>query len=90
MNEQENKKVKLQFMVAPNFLKEHSYVEDPVLIKVVKPELIFLQGILGESGRKLVLAGANFIFERELAEELIEKGIAVKIENPKKLLEAFK
>jgi len=75
----EIKKVKLQFMVDPHFLKENSYVEDPVLVKVIEPEMIFLQGILGESGRKLVLAGANFIFERELAEKLINKGIAVKV-----------
>lgn len=76
--EESIKKVKLQFMVDPDFLKENSYVEDAVLVKVIKPELIFLTGILGESGKKLVLAGANFYFERSLAEQLVEKGIAVR------------
>ena len=74
-------KVKLQFMVDPQFLKDNAYVEDPILIKIVDPELIFLEGILGESGRKLVLAGANFLFERKLAERLISMGIACAVED---------
>ena len=77
-------KVKLQFMVDPDFLKDNAYIENPVRIKVIDPEAIFLTGILGESGRKLVLGGAHFIFERELAEKLIKKGIAVYVNKTKK------
>lgn len=76
----ETKKIKLQFMVDPDFLKENAYIEDPVLLKIIEPEMIFLTGILGESGKKLVLAGANFYFERELAEKLVEKNIAEKVD----------
>lgn len=72
-------KVRLQFMVDPKFLIDNTYIEDPILIKVIDPEMIFLTGILGESGKKLVLAGANFYFERELAKKLIAKGIAVEV-----------
>lgn len=69
-------KVKLDFMVDPNFLVEHTEVPDAMLIKIVDPEAIFLMGILGESGRKMILAGARFWFTRRLAEKLVNKGIA--------------
>jgi hypothetical protein len=55
------KKIELKFMVVP----------DAVRVKVVDPEAIFLLGILGESGRKLVEAGVEFYFEGQLAEKLI-------------------
>ena len=74
------KKVKLQFMVVPEQLAELAYVPDPVRIKVVDPEAIFLTGLLGESGRRLVKAGIEFYFERPLAMKLIEKGIAIEVE----------
>jgi len=67
-------------MVDPEWLKEHTYIEDPVRVKIVDPEAIFLTGILGESGREMCLAGFPFIFERKLAENLINKWIAEKIE----------
>jgi hypothetical protein len=73
-------KVKLQFMVVPELLSSLAEVVDPVRVKIIDPEAIFLMGILGESGRKLVEAGVEFYFERNLAEKLINKGIAVKIE----------
>lgn len=67
--------IRLKFMVDPDWLKEKTYIENPVRVVVTDPEAIFLSGILGESGRSMVLAGFPFYFEKELAEKLISKGI---------------
>lgn len=72
-------KIKLTFKVCPEFLKEKTYVYKPMKVIIIDPEAIFLTGILGESGRKMVLAGAPFYFTRRLAKKLIEKGIAKEI-----------
>jgi hypothetical protein len=72
-------KVELQFMVVPEELAKLAYVPDPVKVKIVDPEGIFLTGLLGESGRKLVKAGILFYFERPLAMTLIERGIAEEV-----------
>ena len=83
--------VELQFMVVPELLATLAYVPDPVRCKIVDAEAIFLTGILGESGRKLVKAGIEFYFTRPLAEKLISKGIAVESPNdPDERLEAAK
>ena len=71
-----NEKVKLEYMVVPEKLLELAYVEDPVKIKITDSKSIFLSGILGESGRKLVDAGIEFYFTRTLAQSLVEKKIA--------------
>jgi len=71
-------KVKLDFMVVPEFLMSHCCVVNPVKVKIVDPEAIFLTGLLGESGRKMVKAGIPFYFTRRLANKLIAKGIAQK------------
>lgn len=73
------KKVQLQFMVVPELLATKAEVPDPVRVAIVDPEAIFLTGLLGESGRKLVNAGIEFYFTRPLADRLIEKKIAVEI-----------
>lgn len=73
--------VELQFMVVPELLATLAYVPDPVRCKIIDAEAIFLTGILGESGRKLVKAGIEFYFTRPLAEKLISKGIAVESPN---------
>ena len=73
--------VELQFMVVPELLATLAYVPDPVRCKIIDAEAIFLIGILGESGRKLVKAGIEFYFTRPLAEKLISKGIAVESPN---------
>lgn len=72
------KKVNLKFMVDPDFLKDRALVPDAVRVIIIDPEAIFLTGILGESGRKLVKAGAPFYFTKRLAEKLINKNIARK------------
>lgn len=82
MNEQSNdSKICLDFMVVPESLRTLAYVPDPVRCKIVDPQAIFLTGILGESGKKLVEGGIEFIFTRSLAEKLIEKKIAVEVES---------
>lgn len=73
-------KVKLKFMVVPEKLKELAYVPNKVRVKIIDAEAIFLLGILGESGRELVNAGVEFYFEKKLAEKLIKKEIACKID----------
>ena len=73
--------VALDFMVVPELLATLAYVPDPVRCKVVDADAIFLTGILGESGRRLVRAGIEFYFTRSLAEKLIRAGIAVEAQN---------
>lgn len=70
-------KVILQFKVDPDYLRDHTIVEDPVKIKIIDTESIFITGILGESGRKMIAEGAPFIFTRLLAEKLIKHEVAV-------------
>ena len=65
-------------MVVPELLAAQAYVPDAVRCRIVDPEAIFLTGILGESGRKLVQAGIEFYFTQSLAKKLIAKRIAVK------------
>ena len=72
-------KVKLQFMICPDELVNKCYVPNKIRIKVIDPDAIFLTGILGESGRKMVKAGLEFYFEEKLAKKLIDNGIAKQI-----------
>jgi len=71
-------RIKLDFMIYPEELKR-CYVKEPVLIKVIDPESIFLTGILGESGRKMVKRGCRFYFTKKLADRLIKMGVARKV-----------
>jgi len=71
--------VELEFMVVPELLATLAYVPDAVRCRVIDPEAIFLTGLLGESGKKLVLAGIEFYFTKKLAEKLIDKGIAERV-----------
>lgn len=73
------KKVKLQFMVVPEQLQMLAYVPNKVRVKIIDPEAIFLTGLLGESGKRLVKAGVEFYFTKKLANKLIEKKIAIKV-----------
>ncbi len=75
------KKVKLQFMVVPELLATLAYVPDAVRVKIIDPQAIFLTGLLGESGKKLVKAGVEFYFTKKLANKLIEKKIAIKVKS---------
>jgi len=71
--------IKLDFRVCPKFLKDNTFIKDPVKVIIVDPQAIFLTGIMGESGRKMVSAGAPFYFTKRLANKLITKGIAKEI-----------
>jgi hypothetical protein len=85
-NKSRHKKVKLQFMVVPELLSELAYVPNAVRIKIIDPGSIFLTGLLGESGRKLVKAGIDFYFTSRIAENLIRNKVAIKVNpthNPK-------
>ena len=68
---------KLQFKVCPDYLRDCTEIDDPVRIVIVDAESIFITGILGESGRRMIADGAPFIFTRPLAEKLIAHGVAV-------------
>ena len=73
------KRIKLKFMVVPEELQRFGCVPNAVKVKIIDSDAIFLTGILGESGRKLVKAGVCFYFTRKLAEKLISKGIAEEV-----------
>lgn len=66
-------------MVDPIDLVGKAYVPNPVRLLITDPEAIFITGILGESGRKLVLKGARFIFTKSIADKLIKNGVARKV-----------
>jgi len=70
------KKIKLKFMVVPSELEKRAYVPNRIKILIKDPESIFITGILGESGRKLVKSGVPFWFEGKLAGRLIDMGVA--------------
>lgn len=72
-------KIKLDFCVDPNFLRDRTIVPKKVKVVIIDPEAIFLTGILGESGRKMVKAGAPFYFTKTIADKLITKGIAKRL-----------
>lgn len=69
-------KVQLEFCVDPEYLAAATEVPDPVRIVFTDPAKIFAVGVLGESGRRMVLDGAPFYFRRELAETYVGWGIA--------------
>lgn len=72
-------KIKLKFMVVPEQLSAMAFVPNAVRVRIIDPEAIFLMGILGESGRRLVEHGIEFYFEGSLAQKLIDKGIAIRV-----------
>lgn len=79
MTQQTKNKIALDFMVVPEELQRLAYVPEAIRVKIVDSEAIFLTGILGESGKRLVKAGVEFYFTKNLAEKLISKGIAEKV-----------
>ncbi len=80
-------KIKLKFRVDPNYLKNNTEVIDPVRIKFIDPEKVYVLGMLGESGRTMMLDGAVFEFERNQAEWMIEQKIAIEVKNEKEIKE---
>jgi hypothetical protein len=66
-------------MVVPELLAKMAYVPNAVRVKIIDPDAIFLTGLLGESGKRLVKAGIEFYFEKDLAIKLIKKKIAIEV-----------
>ena len=73
------KKLRLKFMVVPEELATKAYVLDSIKIKIINPELMEVMGLLGDSGMRMARNGFLWYFEKELANELIDKGIAIEI-----------
>jgi len=73
------KKVKLDFMVVPEHLETFGHVPKKVRLRFIMPESIVLNRMLGDSGRKLVRAGAHFYFTKEIAKYFIDNKIAEKV-----------
>lgn len=71
--------IQLDFKVCPEYLAQETEVLDAVKIVITEPEAVFVLGILGESGRKMVEAGTPFYFTRRIAEKLIAADFAVPI-----------
>ena len=63
-------------MIVPSELKNKCYVPNAIRLRIVRPEDIFLDGILGQSGRRMVKAGLLFYFTKRLAQRLIKMGVA--------------
>ena len=73
-------KIQLKFRVDPDYLKNNTEVINAIRLKFIDPEKVFVLGLLGESGRTMMLNGAIFEFEKEQAEWMIEQKIAVRAE----------
>jgi len=72
-------KIKLDFMICPDEMVKKCYVPNPIRIKIVEPKSIFITGILGESGKKMIENGCEFLFTKKLAYRLIKMGVAKKV-----------
>jgi len=67
-------------MIVPEELFEKCYVPNAVKVKIIDPDAIFITGILGESGRRMVRAGLLFYFEQHLANKLIKNKVAKRVD----------
>jgi len=63
-------------MVVPEHLEYFGRVKHKVRLRFIDPENSVLNSMLGDSGRKLVRAGAHFYFTKELAKYFIDNKIA--------------
>lgn len=73
-------KIKLDFLVDLEEIKKRAEVPNPVKIRFIDPDKIFLTGCFGESGRKMVKAGIPFNFTKKLADKFIKWKIAEKVD----------
>ena len=72
---------KYKFRVYPNFLEKETCIPDPVKVKIIAPDSIFVAGmILNEREIKIVRDGGPFILTKTFAENLISNGDAVRLE----------
>lgn len=69
------KKVNLDFCVEPLFFLNNCTVKAGILCKVLDLDQLLEEIKLGDSGIKMIKAGANFVFTQDLALKLLKKGI---------------
>ena len=67
---------RLRFKVDPAYLAHQTEIENPVSVRITQPDSAEIKAILGESGRAMARDGALFIFEKELAIDLVVAGVA--------------
>ena len=72
-------RIKLDYMVNPDELKQLAYVENPIWAKIIVSGAVEFNGNLGNSGRKLADAGLSFCFEADVAKELVKMGLVEEI-----------
>ena len=77
------KKINLNFMVVPSFLKDRCTVANKVKIEILDPHSEHLKPYLGESGRTMAKSGAAFYFEGSIAQHLIDHGVAKRLDKKK-------
>jgi hypothetical protein len=70
------KKIDLKFMVVPSELEKYARVKNKVRIVIRNPYSKLLDGLLGESGRRLALNGIPFYFTKSIATKLIKSQVA--------------
>ena len=81
----ERGRIGLGFRVDPDWLKDRTYVPDPVTVRFTgRNPLQFMDlNILGGSGLTMFFSGAPFEFARKDAQELIKAGFARDVRTPR-------
>lgn len=67
-------------MVDPEYLSNYCHVTNSVRICILKPLSPLLKPYLGASGKRMAKAGFPFYFEAGIAERLVKKGIAKRVD----------
>ena len=68
--------LRLPFMVDPDQLKKHTYVQDHVWVIITDPSHDLYKPYLGKSGKLLAGARFRFCFEKDIANHLIQNNVA--------------
>ncbi len=63
-------------MVVPSELEKYAHVKNKVRIVIKNPYSPLFDNLLGDSGRKLALAGVPFYFTKNIAIKLIDEQVA--------------
>ena len=70
-NEEHAQKLALTFMVAPEQLATRAFVPAGIRCRVINFVKMQERKLFGDSGLRMAAAGFDFIFTRELAEQLL-------------------
>jgi hypothetical protein len=68
------------YIVDPDFLKNHVSVPNGVWVRITNPKSNRLNGYLGQTGQEMAQAGAKFLVDKSLAYEWIYWNIAELVE----------